>query len=193
MKLTELYEKIQTRQMPYKVEPELLQLRDKALISLLVESGLRVSEARKIRKKQFNFSDANFIMIKDVETSKHGTTREEIPLPTKGALLPFTEIIREWLTNIPEKENFVIPSASGIPIGENIHWNKSLSRQRIHVIIKTITGKYPHYLRAMCETHYGRIFRTNWALKDFMGLTDLRSTEPYVKTDWRDYAQRILE
>jgi hypothetical protein len=48
------------------------------------------------------------------------------------------------------------------------------------------TKKYPYYFRAMCESRYGRIFRTNWALEGFMGLTDLRSTEPYVKTDWRD-------
>jgi hypothetical protein len=45
----------------------------------------------------------------------------------------------------------------------------------------------------LMETYYGRVFKTNWALKDFMGLTDLRSTEPYVKTDWRDYAEKILE
>jgi hypothetical protein len=45
----------------------------------------------------------------------------------------------------------------------------------------------------MCESHYGRIFQTNWALKDFMGLTDLRSMEPYVKTGWRDYESRMLE
>jgi hypothetical protein len=61
------------------------------------------------------------------------------------------------------------------------------------VIVKAITGKYPHYLRVLTETHYGKIFRTNWALKDFMGLTDLRSTEPYVKTDWHDYENKMLE
>jgi hypothetical protein len=94
---------------------------------------------------------------------------------------------------MPAQDSFIIPSASGIPRDVYIHWERSLSRQRLHVIIKFITGKYPHYLRVMCETYYGRIFRTNWALKDFMGLDDLRSTEPYVKTDWKDYADRMLK
>jgi hypothetical protein len=45
----------------------------------------------------------------------------------------------------------------------------------------------------MCESHYGKIFRTAWASKDFMGLTGFRSTEAYAKTDWRDYAEKMLE
>jgi len=192
MKLPELYELLQSRVMPYKVEPDMLRLRDKAAISLLVETGLRVSEARKLRKGQFVFSDPNFIVIADAQTSKRGVAREEIPLPLKGAMSPFTSIVQEWILKIPAKENFALPTGSGMA-KTGILWNAPLSRQRIHVIVKAITGKYPHYLRAMTETHYGRIFRTNWALKDFMGLTDLRSTEPYVKTDWRDYANKMLE
>lgn len=34
---------------------------------------------------------------------------------------------------------------------------------------------------------------TNWALKDFTGLTDLGSTGPYVKTEWKGYPDKMLE
>lgn len=189
MKLSQLAKYLETRTLPYKTNFEMLHLRDQALISLLLLSGLRISEALKLRLSQFDLSDAKFAIIKDVETVKRGLPREEIPLPKEGQLSPFSEILFAWLLRVDGVDSFVFPPASIF----GIHWNRALSKQRCHVIVKAITTKYPHYFRAMCESHYGRIFRTNWALKDFMGLTDLRSTEPYVKTDWRDYAEKMLQ
>jgi integrase len=194
MKLSELIYCINTNQVHYKNET--LNVRDKALVSLLMLSGLRVSELLKLKLTQFYLEGKDFIIIKDVETLKRGNLRDEVPLPKRGQLEVFTNHVEEWLIHIPHKDkhgkpidSFVIPSASGL----GIHFNKSLSRQRTHVIVKAITGKFPHYLRMLTESYYGRIFRTNWALKDFMGLTDLRSTEAYVKTDWHDYAEKMLE
>lgn len=185
MKLKELATCLEKNELPYKNGK--LHLRDKAIVCLGVLSGLRVSEM-KISKGQFDFTDKKFLIIRDVSTLKRGVVREEIPCPRKGKLAPFTNILEEWLATLPTDDSQVIPSASGL----GIFWNKPLSRQRIHVIVKALTGQYPHYLRMLAETHYGKIFRTNWALRDFMGLTDLRSTEPYVKTDWHDYADRML-
>lgn len=186
--LAEVIDLLEKNKIPYKKHFDLWQ-RDKALISLLLLSGLRINEALRLRLKQFDFNDKHFIIIKNVETSKRGLTREEIPLPLEGKLSPFTFILKEWLSTIPSAENYVIPSASM----SGIHWNKPLSRQRSHYIVKALTGFFPHYYRSLCESHYGRIFKTNWALKDFMGLADLRSTEPYVKTDWRDYQEKMIE
>jgi len=186
--LTEVTDLLQKNKIPYKKHFELWQ-RDKALISLLLLSGLRINEALRLRLKQFDFNDKHFIIIRDVYTSKKGFPREEIPIPLDGKLSPFTSMLKEWLAKIPAVENYVIPSASMF----GIHWNKPLSRQRSHYIVKALTGFFPHYYRSLCESHYGRIFKTNWALKDFMGLADLRSTEPYVKTDWRDYQDKMIE
>ena len=55
------------------------------------ESGLRISEALKIKRERFDFSDSDFIMIRDAETAKRGDVREEIPLPLKGQLSRFTD------------------------------------------------------------------------------------------------------
>jgi integrase len=186
--LIEVYDLLEKNRISYKKHFELWE-RDKALIALLLLSGLRINEALRLKLKQFDFTDGHFIIIKDVQTSKKGLPREEIPLPLEGKLSPFTTILKEWLVKLPSSESYVIPSASMF----GIHWNKPLSRQRSHYIVKQLTGFFPHYYRSLCESHYGRIFKTNWALKDFMGLTDLRSTEPYVKTDWRDYQQKMIE
>lgn len=187
MKLPELINCINKNQVHYKNET--LNVRDKAIVSLLMLSGLRVSELLKLKLSQFNLEGKDFIIIKDVETLKRGNQRDEIPLPKRGQLQVFTNHVEDWLIHIPTKDSFVIPTASGL----GIHFHKPLSRQRTHVIVKAITGQFPHYLRMLTESYYGRIFKTNWALKDFMGLTDLRSTEPYVKTDWHDYAEKMLE
>ena len=186
--LTEVIDLLEKNKIPYKKHFELWQ-RDKALISLLLLSGLRINEALQLKRRQFDLSDKHFIIIRDVETSKRSLPREEIPLPLEGKLSPFTSILKEWLARIASPESYVIPSASMF----GIHWNKPLSRQRSHYIVKALTGFFPHYYRSLCESHYGRIFKTNWALKDFMGLADLRSTEPYVKTDWRDYQEKMIE
>lgn len=194
MKLPELIDCINNNQVKYKNAT--LHVRDKALVSLLMLTGLRVSELLQLRRDQFNLEGRDFIIIKDVITSKRGNLRDEIPLPRRGQLEVFTSHVDDWLIQVPTKDKFgnhincfVVPTASGL----GIHFNQPLSRQRTHVIVKTITGKFPHYLRMLTESYYGRIFRTNWALKDFMGLTDLHSTEPYVKTDWHDYAEKMLE
>jgi hypothetical protein len=68
-------------------------------------------------------------MIEDVETVKRGDIRGVIPLPLKGQLPYFTEVLDEWLTRIPQKDSVIIPTASGL----GINWNKALSRQRCHV------------------------------------------------------------
>jgi integrase len=106
--LGEVYDLLGKNRISYKKHFELWQ-RDKALIALLLLSGLRINEALRLKLKQFDFTDEHLIIIKDVQTSKKGLPREETPLPLEGKLSPFTSILKEWLVKIPGPESYVVP------------------------------------------------------------------------------------
>jgi hypothetical protein len=81
-------------------------------------------------------------------------------------------------------------------------WNKSriLFREatnsfRGNAIIKETTGKFPHWFRAACKNIYGKkVFQNNaYKLKDFMGLVNLASTDPYVQAIWQEDKERIFK
>lgn len=153
---------------------------------VLTLSGLRINEALSLKKKQFE-ETKHFIIIRNVETSKNGRVRDEIPLSKHGSSAEFTQAIKDYLELVPDPESYLFFKASGV----GVYWNKHISRQRAHRIIKTLTQLYCHYLRGVCETRYGKIFKNPYALKDFMGLRDIRSTEPYVHIDWKDFKESI--
>ncbi len=175
----------------YKVNIDQLQLRDKALVCFYILTGIRNSEHQSIKRKQTRIYETHILVV-NVQPEKHGKLREEIILPKSGGLAPFTAIFQEWLEQVPDDDSVLFPAAD--QRGELI-WNQGLSRQRVHWIIKTTTGLFPHWFRGVCETIYGKqIFRNDaWALKDFMGLVNLDSTSPYVSSQWKVHEQNIYE
>jgi len=176
---------------PYKVNVPQLQLRDQALVCFFLLTGIRNSEHKKLKKKQTR-NYPTHILIVNVQPLKHGLMRDEIILPKQGSLTPFTAIFEEWLKQIPNDECVLFPAAT--PQGELI-WEKSLSRQRVHWIIKKTSGMFPHWFRGVCESIYGKqVFKNDaWALKDFMGLVNLNSTSPYVSGQWKTYEKKIYK
>lgn len=163
--------------------------RDKALVCFFILTGIRNSEHQNIKKKQTRTYNTHILVV-NVQPLKRGNLREEIILPKKGGLAPFTAIFEEWLKQIPDDNCLLFPTAT--PNGE-LNWSKPLSRQRVHWIIKTTTGMFPHWFRGVCETIYGKqIFKNDaWALKDFMGLVNLDSTSPYISGQWKTYEKRV--
>jgi site-specific recombinase XerC len=164
-KLAQIVTKVQWN---YKVNKQQLQLRDKALVCFFILTGVRNSEQQGIRKKQTR-NYKTHILIANVQPLKRGNLREEIILPKSGGLAPFTAIFEEWLNLVPDENSVLFPTANH---QGQLLWNQSLSRQRVHWIIKSTTGMFPHWFRGVCETIYGKkIFKNDaWALKDFMGL-----------------------
>jgi len=66
-------------------------------------------------------------------------------------------------------------------------------RHRAWQIVNHVTGEWCHWFRSQAESYYGRyVFITPFALRDFVGVSDIESLGPYVKTQWRDYQQRLL-
>lgn len=167
-------------------------LRDKALVALLILTGCRISEALRLKRKQFRIYESHILLV-NVETVKHGKLRKEIILPKHGSLAVFTAIFETWLKEIPEQqeESYVFPTGTA----QGLHYNQSLTRYRANRIIKKTTGKFPHWFRAVCENLYGKkVFNNNaYKLKDFMGLVNLASTDAYVQADWTEDKEKVFK
>jgi integrase len=189
--LDTLLETVQKVQWPYKVNAAQLHQRDQALTSFLILAGVRNSETQKIRKKQTRIYKTH-ILIVNIETVKRGNIREKVILPKQGGLAPFTKIFEDWLTQVPHEEAILFPSANA---NGTLNWKQPLNRNRVHWIIKTTCGKFPHWFRGVCETIHGQQFFKNdaWALQKYMGLKSLDSTSPYVSSPWEKYTKNILE
>ena len=177
----------------YKTNIALFKLRDRALICLLILTGLRISEALALKKLQFR-SYKRKILLANAETVKHGLLRAKIILPKQGKLRRFTFVFEAWLREVPTPDSYVFPKGTSLRAGSFL-WDKPLSTKRAFWIIKTTTGKFPHWFRAVCETVYGRLIFKNdaWKLKEFMGLKRLDSTSPYVKGTWEDNLPEIYK
>ncbi len=74
---------------------ELLILRDKALVALLILQVAEYCKPCSLKCKQFRIYE-NHILLVNVETVKHGKLRKKIRLPKHGSLAPFTAIFETW-------------------------------------------------------------------------------------------------
>lgn len=189
---SDLEKMIKSIEWPYKSKyRDELHARDQALVSLLILTGLRITEALRLLRKQFKIYPEH-ILLENVQTLKHNNARNRIIFPRSGNLARFTDIFEVWLKQVQEPENYVFPSATCD--GEFL-FSHPLTRYRAHTIIKKSCGKFPHWFRAIAENIYGRkVFRNNvYKLKDFMGYQNLESTSPYVQATWEEDEKRIYQ
>ena len=176
---------IQSKTWPYKTNMEFYKCRDRALISLLFLTCGRISEVLSLTKNQFVFDeDPDFIIVKNMivvkrkkkAKRKRRSIRDEVPLPRAGPLAPFTRFVNEYLERLSN------PEANLFKFGRHRAWQ----------IVHYITGKWCHYFRSQGESWYGKIFSNIFALKDFVGVVDTSTLSDYVKTDWKEYRDRML-
>lgn len=198
----EVWNMTHAKHWPYKANKEALIHRDRALLDLLYVVAPRISEALRLRKEQFDVkADFEFVLIRNLALSKrkklsktkHGLKgpkfREEIPLAREGPLAQFTEEIEAWIIQLPSNA-YVFPTASRYD--GSLNYEQPMSRQRAWAIVHYVTEQWCHFFRSQGESYYAKVFKSAWALKDFMGLTDTKTLDRYVKTDWRDYHKQLL-
>jgi integrase len=182
---SELLDMIKSKSWPYKINKEFYECRDRALISLLYLTCGRISEVLSLSKKQFVFDEEpDFVVIRNMivvkrkrkAKRKRRSIRDEVPLPRAGLLAPFTQFVVEYLSLLSDQE------AKLFRFGRHRAWQ----------IVQFTTGKWCHYFRSQGESWYGKIFSNIFALKDFVGVVDASTLGDYVKTDWKDYRDRIL-
>jgi integrase len=181
----ELVDIIKKTSWNYKSEfRDLFIMRDRALVSVLILSGLRISEALSLRLDQIRERPKKFLLL-SVPTLKNGSVRKEIELPIDGSLGEITKFFTEWYRFLNEKPQakWLFPSgcSSGLVLKDH------LSRWRAHRIMYITTNLFPHWFRAVCENIFGHvIFENNpYKLKDMMGLKRLESTVPYIQADYQ--------
>jgi integrase len=182
---------ITSKTWPYKTDMENYYRRDRCLMALLFLTAGRISEVLSLTEDQFDFdADRNFIIIRNMILVKRLTTRkgkpvkhttapirDEVALPLSGPLSKFTVLIEDYVDSISD------PKAKLFNFGRRRAWQ----------IVNYITGQWCHWFRSQAESYYGKyVYTSAFALKDFVGVTDIESLGPYVKTSWRDYEDRLL-
>ncbi len=189
--LEQIYNLITEKMWPYKEKREFYIKRDRALMALLFLTAGRISEVLSLRKEQFDTqADKDFIIIRNMilvkrlktrkgKPVKHRTApiRDEVPLALKGPLSKFTQLVQGYLNSISEPKEQLF----------------RFKRHRAWQIVNYVTGQWCHWFRSQAESYYGRyVFNTSFALRDFVGVSDIESLGPYVKTQWRDYKEGLL-
>lgn len=182
---------ITSRTWPYKTDMENFYRRDRCLMALLFLTAGRISEVLSLTREQFDFeADPNFVLIRNMilvkrlktrkgKPVRHTTSpiRDEVALPLSGPLSKFTILIEDYVQSLPD------PKAKLFSFGRRRAWQ----------IVRFITDKWCHWFRSQAESYYGKyVYTTAFALKDFVGVTDIESLGPYVKTSWRDYEDKLL-
>lgn len=175
---------------PYRTEaaPECVK-RDKALFAFLLLTGLRISEALQVKQKQIRIYP-NRIEAANIKTIKRGLMRNKIILPKVGGLKGLTYTFETWIITVEDPEAFIFPRLAGA----EFDFKRPINRHRAYQVI-ALTGKFPHWARAVCETIYGRrIFKNDaWKLKQFMGLKRLDSTATYVSGSWEENEKDVYK
>jgi integrase len=189
--LEQIFNLITSKTWNYKTDMENYYRRDRCLMALLFLTAGRISEVLSLTREQFDFqADSDFIIIRNMilvkrlktrkgKPVKHTTSpiRDEVALPRLGPLSKFTELIEDYVFSINE------PKAKLFNFGRRRAWQ----------IVRFITDQWCHWFRSQAESYYGRyVYTSAFALRDFVGVTDIESLGPYVKTSWRDYEDKLL-
>jgi len=161
------------------------------LMSLLFLTAGRISEVLSLTREQFDFEvDRNFIVIRNMVLVKRLKTRkgkpvrhrtapirDEVPLPLRGPLSRFTKLVQDYLDLLSKPNDKLF----------------KFKRHRAWQIVRFVTGKWCHWFRSQSESYYGKyVFTSAFALRDFVGVSDIESLGPYVKTQWKDYEDKLL-
>ncbi|MCA9497422.1 MAG: tyrosine-type recombinase/integrase, partial [Nanoarchaeota archaeon] len=139
----------------------------KLILKLYYSSGLRLSEATKLRKKNFDFEE-NVIWIRD---GKGGKDRMSILSKSLSQEL-------EEFCQYKDKDDFVFTNKFGDPIGER-------SVQKIMEKAKIDSGiqkdVHIHSLRHSFATHLLEAGTDIRKIQELLGHSDLSTTQIYTK------------
>ncbi|UCF45343.1 MAG: site-specific integrase, partial [Candidatus Bathyarchaeota archaeon] len=143
--------------------------RDRALVSFLIATGLRISEALAVKIDQFRDYQKKLVLF-NVPTLKNGRVRKEIRITKKGSMERITRFFVNWHTLLEQNNRVSYVFPSGCVNG--LVYKNHLSSSRAHWIIKTTTDLFPHWFRAVCETYMVKEIFDNDAYKlcGYIGL-----------------------
>jgi integrase len=190
----EILEKLQAYDPDYspsRSNPELLLMRDKALISLIVLSCSRISEPLRIRKAQIDVkTDPEFVLIRNYMISKTRkfTRKTHLPVPPfflvelpltkkkKASLYPFTEMFLEYVATISRREDPIFT------IGE----------RRARGIISSLDPLiFPHYLRGCMLTYFCNTIKNPLLVAKTFGVRNIQTLDRYYGKTWESAREEL--
>ena len=161
---------------PYILDTETKTRRDRALLSCLALTGLRVSEVLSIDVNQFEDTPKT-VWIKNVKILKRRAEHITRPfaLPKQGIFSDLSMLILEHKDTIKKGKLFDINRASA--------WR----------IITYMTGFWCHYFRSQRISHLVNKFRSTVMVADFQGIKAPATISHYYKGDTRRHEQELSE
>ena len=184
-----LYSQFAGLQWDYKVDREIFTKRDRALAAFLFLTGLRISEAIPLRKKDLR-EYMNYLQLRPIRPLKHGHIRKKIVLPKRGYFAKFTQLFLDWYRGLCP-DDFLFPRGSGL--GAGVYYREHLGRRRCYGILIQ-QDLFPHWLRAVHATLYGnKIFKGNaFKLREYMGWVNIEYTKAYVQASFERDLRKIM-
>jgi integrase/recombinase XerC len=86
--------------------------RDQALVHVLIDSGLKVSEVAKLNVGDVDFERGRLIV--------RGTRRRDVPMPTRTARKVALSLAERGLIEVPESGELVLPATGGWPPSDRL-------------------------------------------------------------------------
>ena len=167
-------------------------LRNKAIISLMLNCGLRVSEITSLKSNNISLTDGKLRVV-----DGKGQKDRDIPFISESTL----DLLREWkkirpkgsqhfFTTLVDRENNRFSSKSG----------KKLSVRYIQFMIKRYARKAginkdvtPHTLRHSFATDFYKRTKDIEALRKILGHSDISTTQIYVTLANLDVEKALKE
>lgn len=174
---------------PYKHESPSLVARDRALVALLYLTGLRVSEAIRLTKGNFERKE-NHIYIKGIELSKvkvKGVVRRiqfrDAKLPLIGERAHLTKLVMDYVDILENPEERLFPWSL-----EKNQWGQIIGGKRAWQVVKAILPNHTcHWLRAYCEDYlYGQWGSDMLAVADYFKVNP-RQLQQYIRRRYERY------
>lgn len=154
-------------------------LRNKAIISLMLNCGLRVSEVTSLKPNDINITDGKLRVV-----NGKGHKDRDIPFISENAL----ELLREWKNKKPKGSKYFFTTL--VDRKNNRFSSKKgqkLSDRYIQFMIKRYARKAginkdvtPHTLRHSFSTDFYKRTKDIEALRKILGHSDISTTQIYV-------------
>ena len=169
---------VEATQIPYARSIRRLRIRDKALVAFLYMTGLRISEALSVLKRQVYWDlEPNFVLFKGIKILKH---RKKVVFRDKavaldGAMKPFVDVFRQHYERV--KRN---------------HALFEVGRARAFRIVRALTGEWPHYFRSQHISYLVNYCELSTLMvADIMGIANVQTLRGYAHSSWKLHREAL--
>ncbi|MGI9861326.1 tyrosine-type recombinase/integrase [Moorella naiadis] len=153
--------------------------RDKALVALMVNAGLRVSEAVRVLAEDVEVSERKG---KVVVRSGKGLKRREVPLGPDARVA-----IRDWLAARPPGSRWLFPGQGEGPLTTRAA-QAVISK---YAYLSRVDGVTPHVLRHTFATRLLRAGKDIVIVAGLLGHARLDTTAKYTRPAWADLEKAV--